>query len=155
MAPTHGDTSGSPPAVRLTGRPLHRLSTGRSHALVLGLAVVALLGSPAVVAYAAFTNPKSVTMSASTYTLLAPSAAPTGSCTNRVATLSWNAVTKATSYNVIATTEGVTSQVATGVTGTNTTVSGLTKNNFYTFQVRAANAGWTGPISAATASMKC
>jgi fibronectin type 3 domain-containing protein len=76
----------------------------------------------------------------------APPAAPTGltaSAGNAQATLSWNASSGATSYNVYqGTTSGGESStpIATGITATTYTVTGLTNGTTYFFTVAAVDA---------------
>jgi N,N-dimethylformamidase beta subunit-like protein/uncharacterized protein DUF4082/fibronectin type III domain protein/Big-like domain-containing protein len=71
------------------------------------------------------------------------------------ATVSWTAVSGATSY-VVTPYIGSTAQTATNVNGgstTSTTVNGLTAGTAYTFKVQAVNANGTGPASAASNSV--
>ena len=74
-------------------------------------------------------------------------AAPTGltvsSTTSSSASLSWNAVSGATGYNVY---QGGTK--VSGVTGASATVTGLSPSTSYSFQVTAANAAGESPKSA-------
>ncbi len=67
------------------------------------------------------------------------------STTSASATLSWDAVPFATSYNIYE--NGSSSPVETGITGTTTTISGLTSGQTYAFQVAGANSLSTGPMS--------
>ncbi|CAK0765910.1 exported hypothetical protein [Gammaproteobacteria bacterium] len=86
-------------------------------------------------------------------TPVSPPAAPI--LTNAVAgdaqvTLTWSAVTGATSYNLYrGTTAGgeSTTPIKTGVTGTSITITGLTKGKTYYFKVQAVNAGGTSDLS--------
>jgi hypothetical protein len=71
------------------------------------------------------------------------------------ATVSWTAVSGATSY-VVTPYIGSTAQTATNVSGgstTSTTINGLTAGTAYTFKVQAVNANGTGPASAASNSV--
>ncbi|MGV9243046.1 chitinase [Streptomyces sp. NPDC003710] len=74
-------------------------------------------------------------------------AAPTGltvsSTTSSSASLSWNAVSGATGYNVY---QGGTK--VSGVTGASATVTGLSPSTSYSFQVTAVNAAGESPKSA-------
>jgi fibronectin type 3 domain-containing protein len=90
---------------------------------------------------------------ASATTLAAPPAAPTGLSAilghNQV-TLSWNVSAAATSYNVkrATTSGGPYTTVASGVTSTNYTNTGLTNGVTYYYVVSASNGIGTGPDSA-------
>lgn len=79
-------------------------------------------------------------------------AAPTNllstSTTYESTTLSWDSVSGATSYNVYE--NGGSTPVATGVTGTGTTVSGLTPGTSYSFTVSAVAAGGESSQSSVT-----
>jgi fibronectin type 3 domain-containing protein len=69
---------------------------------------------------------------------------------DQTATLSWNAVPGASTYNVYeATTSGGegTTPVVTGITGTTYTVSGLTDETTYFFQVSTTNSSGTSALS--------
>jgi hypothetical protein len=89
----------------------------------------------------------------------APSA-PTGLTITNDATnpttvldLSWNSVSGATSYNVLqaSTLAGTFSQVASGISGTSTTITGLTAGTEYAFEVEAVNGSGTSSPSSALA----
>lgn len=77
------------------------------------------------------------------YTPVAPPAAPTLTATSgdTQVTLNWNSVTDAASYNVYraTTSGGPYTQIATGLTGTTYTDTGLTNGTTYYFAVTAAN----------------
>ena len=86
-------------------------------------------------------------------TTVAAPAAPTGlaaTAGNAQVSLTWNASTGATSYNVYRGTaaggESATA-IATGVTGTSYTNTGLTNGTAYYFTVKAVNAGGTSGAS--------
>ncbi len=84
---------------------------------------------------------------------LSPPAAPTGLTATQVgrrATLEWTASSGATSYNVYrgTTSDGEgTTPIATGITTTSFTNTGLTKGQTYFFKVAAVNAGGTSALS--------
>ena len=144
--------------MRLTARFRDRPPRTRSRLLLLLIPVVVLVGSPAVVAYAAFSRTTSVSLTATAALLVAPGA-PAGTCVNRVANLSWAAVAYATGYTVYATPAsgpgaGVSTAVAS-VPGASATVPNLRANTNYTFHVRSTANGWTGALSAASASLRC
>lgn len=61
--------------------------------------------------------------------------------------LTWNAVNGANSYNVYE--NGSTMPLQTGLAGTSTTISGLSSNANYSFQVAGVNSLGTGPLSIA------
>ncbi|MEL4106718.1 kelch repeat-containing protein [Oscillospiraceae bacterium WX1] len=81
--------------------------------------------------------------SVESYTPVTPPAAPTLTATpgDAQVTLNWNSVIDATSYNVYrSTTSGGTyTQIATGVTGTTSTDTGLTNGTTYYYVVTAVN----------------
>jgi hypothetical protein len=88
-----------------------------------------------------------------TVTAAAPPVAPAGlaaSAGNAQVTLSWTASTGATSYNVYRGTtaggEGSTA-IATGITSTNYTNTGLTNGTTYYYKVAAVNSAGVSPLS--------
>jgi hypothetical protein len=94
------------------------------------------------------------------YALTLPPSAPTGLSVTNDATnpttaldLSWNAVTGATSYNVLQASSlgGTFAQIASGVNTNSYTVSGLTAANEYAFKVQTVNGNGTSPASSAVA----
>jgi hypothetical protein len=94
------------------------------------------------------------------YAIPLPPSAPTGLSVVNDATnpttaldLTWNAVTGATSYNVLqaSTLGGTYTQIASGVNTNSYTASGLTAANEYAFAVQAVNLNGTSPASGAVA----
>jgi hypothetical protein len=94
------------------------------------------------------------------YTASSPPATPTGlavvnDATNPTSVLdvSWNASTGATSYNLLqsSTLGGTFSAVQTGISGTSTTVTGLTPGTEYAFEIEAVGTGGTSSASSAVA----
>jgi fibronectin type 3 domain-containing protein len=97
-------------------------------------------------------GPASATVSATPN--LAPPARPTGVVAiakDKAASITWQAVTGATSYGVKRATAsaGPYTTVATGITATNYTMSGLTNGTTYYIVVSASNAGGESPNSTA------
>lgn len=98
-----------------------------------------------------------------TCTPLTPLAAPTGLAagtpTDTTIPLSWDAVTGANGYTVSYSADAGTTWLEVQVTGTSTTLTGLTPSTAYTIRVRAtdstntsAKSPWSATISATTAA---
>jgi len=105
-------------------------------------------GTPNRLLYSLFGPPPPPPPPPAAPTLLSPADAATGVATP--AALSWNASSGATSYTVqVSANSGFTSFVYNqSVTGTSTSVGGLTGNTVYYWRVNASNAGGTSAFSA-------
>jgi cellulose 1,4-beta-cellobiosidase len=91
-----------------------------------------------------------------TYVPRTAPATPTGLAATGISkgvTVTWNAVTGALSYNLYTSTDGVTyTLVASGITPTSRTVTGLTPNSLRYFKVQASSLGGVSAQSAAASA---
>lgn len=147
-------TTGGTPANIVVGIVVH--PAGNTTTLAAGITAQTFSGLAASTAYdievyatsAAGNGPTATLVSVST-TAAPPSGAPTvsvGSVDGADAALSWNSVSGATGYLVTYTPSGG-SQQSVSISGTSTTLTGLTSGTSYTATVAATNSGGTGPAS--------